>query len=229
MKINCNIADDLLPLYLDDACSEDSKVALEKHLSECTSCREKLERMKAQDIVIPAEKPNSDIQITKYAKKVKQHRLRMAFCAIIICAVSACVLSLLFLTIRDMRIQANPTIYEVEEGVHNLTSNPIETSSIDAGNYVLFTNYTQIEVELPKGIDFDGEIFLWNVKYSSRPILHGKIDPDTNTCVFTGLSSVHQYKITFPEDADFSITISDGRTVSFWNSLKNVLRGIFGL
>ena len=32
MKLNCNIVDDLLPLYLEDICSEDSKAALEKHL-----------------------------------------------------------------------------------------------------------------------------------------------------------------------------------------------------
>lgn len=227
MKINCNIADDLLPLYLDDACSEDSKAALEKHLSECASCREKLERMKAQDITVPVKKTNRDIQIAEYAKKVSRHRLRVVFCTVFLCVASACVLSLLFLTIRDVRIQANPAIYELEEGVHDLTANPIEISSADAGQYVFYTNYKQIKVEIPKGTDFDGEVLLWDVEQSSKPIRHGEIDTDTTTCVFTGLSSAQRYKITFPEDTNFLITVSEGRTVSFWNSLKNVLSEIF--
>ena len=46
MKLNCSIVDDLLPLYLENDCSEDSKVALEEHLKQCPACSEKLERMK---------------------------------------------------------------------------------------------------------------------------------------------------------------------------------------
>ena len=33
MKIHCNIAKDLMPLYIDDALSEESKAAVEEHLT----------------------------------------------------------------------------------------------------------------------------------------------------------------------------------------------------
>lgn len=35
MKITCNIIDDLLPLYVDDMVSEDSRKLVEEHLKEC--------------------------------------------------------------------------------------------------------------------------------------------------------------------------------------------------
>ena len=45
MNMNCRIADDLLPLYVDGVCSPDSRALLEEHLRTCPACREKLKRM----------------------------------------------------------------------------------------------------------------------------------------------------------------------------------------
>lgn len=39
MKVNCEIVQDLLPLYEDGVCSESSRAAIEAHLQECESCR----------------------------------------------------------------------------------------------------------------------------------------------------------------------------------------------
>lgn len=47
MKINCEMAQDLLPLYEDGVCSETSKAAVEEHLSECESCRNLLKAIPA--------------------------------------------------------------------------------------------------------------------------------------------------------------------------------------
>ena len=43
-KISCEIIKDLLPLYYDNVCSNDSKLLVEKHISECTSCRKYLDK-----------------------------------------------------------------------------------------------------------------------------------------------------------------------------------------
>ena len=45
MKINCQIAGDLMVPYLDGTCSEDSKKSLEAHIAGCDACRERLARM----------------------------------------------------------------------------------------------------------------------------------------------------------------------------------------
>ena len=39
MKITCNIIEDLLPLYVDDMVSEDSRQLVEEHLKTCPACR----------------------------------------------------------------------------------------------------------------------------------------------------------------------------------------------
>lgn len=42
MKIPCDMIRDLLPLYYDKVCSEESRQNVEEHLLECESCREEL-------------------------------------------------------------------------------------------------------------------------------------------------------------------------------------------
>ena len=39
MKYSCNVVKDLLPLYVDNICSKESKEILEQHLSECADCK----------------------------------------------------------------------------------------------------------------------------------------------------------------------------------------------
>lgn len=46
MNTSCEIILDLIPLYLDDVCSEDSRRMVEKHISECENCRHEFSRMK---------------------------------------------------------------------------------------------------------------------------------------------------------------------------------------
>ena len=52
MKYNCDMIADLLPLYIDDACSPSSKQAVEEHLSECAPCRKLCEDMRSCDNII---------------------------------------------------------------------------------------------------------------------------------------------------------------------------------
>ena len=45
MKISCEIIRDLLPLYHDGVCSNESKQMIEEHLSNCEKCRTELKEM----------------------------------------------------------------------------------------------------------------------------------------------------------------------------------------
>ena len=45
-RISCNVNKDLLPLYVDDVCSEESKDLVEEHLSECGECQNYYEALK---------------------------------------------------------------------------------------------------------------------------------------------------------------------------------------
>lgn len=229
MKYNCGIIDDLLPLYLDGACSEESKAAIESHLMSCDMCRDKLARMKADNVIPEVIKSDSEITMVKYAQKVKRHRIRLAIGAVVISVVAACVLSLLFLTVKDMHNQANPAIHQVEEGVYNLTLNDLEVAAGKVDDYILFTNNTQIKVTVEKSANYSGEILLWNVDDKNNPVTthYGQVTPDQNFCTFSGLSSAHRYMVTCDGKEEMMLTVTDGRKVSFFGSLKNVLNQIF--
>jgi len=61
----CELINDLLPLYADNVCSEESKAAVAKHIADCDKCRTQLEKMGRPISVNPAE----DIAVMKRIKK----------------------------------------------------------------------------------------------------------------------------------------------------------------
>ena len=231
MNLNCSIVDDLLPLYLEDICSEDSKVTLKEHLQECSDCREKLARMRNSDIISQAGKQEGKFPIADYAKKVKRHRIRVGILVTLISMLAACILSLCFLTISDMHKQANPTVFDIEEGVYNLTAADLETTAAEVGEYILYTNNERIKVSIQEVVSLDGELLLWDATDKNTPYVigYGNVDSITNTCIFTNLSSSQRYKVTCDGDEEISITVSEGRDVSFQSSLRNILGELFNL
>lgn len=44
-KVSCEIIKDMLPLYYDEVCSDDSKRLVEEHLSECNNCKMELDKI----------------------------------------------------------------------------------------------------------------------------------------------------------------------------------------
>ena len=41
MKIKCNVIKDILPLYIENIASEDTRVLIEEHIDECEDCKKK--------------------------------------------------------------------------------------------------------------------------------------------------------------------------------------------
>ena len=52
MKHNCEVVRDLLPLYHDGVCSQESRMMVEEHLKECEACKEELEEIK-KEVSVP--------------------------------------------------------------------------------------------------------------------------------------------------------------------------------
>ena len=61
MKISCNVIQDLLPLYADEACSEESREMVQEHLRECGDCSRMLERMKNDEIEADLKSEKEDV------------------------------------------------------------------------------------------------------------------------------------------------------------------------
>ena len=225
MNISCKIAEDLLPLYLDDSCSEDSRAALEEHLKDCPSCRMKLNRMQS-DIADGIHPGQSAPELADYAKKVRRHRARVAVFAALFSILLSAILALGYLTVRDMRLRSSLHVFEVEPGTHNLTAGDLETTAEEIGQYVFYTNYSQIEVSVQGDAGFQGTIMLWNAADQDSFIQLHDISENAASCTFTGLSSSNRYQISCGNLQGAKITVSEGRTISFWHSLRSVLHGI---
>ncbi len=87
-QISCNVIGDLLPLYVDDVVSADTRRLVEEHLASCPTCQARLEQMR-QPVVLPnfQNVQEQDAQALKGIKrKLKRSRLLVAVCAALLTA-----------------------------------------------------------------------------------------------------------------------------------------------
>ena len=80
MKWNCDLIQDLLPLYAEDLCSAASRQAVEAHLRECESCRRLTAPLPIEE---PADTPAADRAVKKSMKKVKCRWLASLLAAVL--------------------------------------------------------------------------------------------------------------------------------------------------
>ncbi len=71
MKLPCRIIEDLMPLYEDSLCCEESRRAVEAHLSECMTCRDKYHRVNSA-VTIPYRTSREDAAMAKGLKKIRR-------------------------------------------------------------------------------------------------------------------------------------------------------------
>lgn len=91
MGVTCNVIEDLLPIYADGICSEDTKTIIEHHIAVCPECREKLEAMTAK-----LEKNEKKAKIDNPFKKVRNHYIRLVAVTLLVCAIIIAPLSAVF-------------------------------------------------------------------------------------------------------------------------------------
>ena len=64
MKYPCSLIQDLLPLYHDGVCSEESNKIIEAHLSECSSCKDYYNSLCEADEIF-ATPQNAELEIAR--------------------------------------------------------------------------------------------------------------------------------------------------------------------
>lgn len=94
MKLTCGIVMDLLPLYEEGICSEETREAVEVHLKECHTCRSFLEDVQSfpkEEKSLKEEKTaEADKAVAKSFRKVKKHWLLSLI--VVILLIPACYL-----------------------------------------------------------------------------------------------------------------------------------------
>ncbi len=86
MEKTCEIIKDLLPLYIDGVCSEDSKNAVEEHIKTCEDCKRELEDYRGE---ISAVERQEEEVIKKISSRWKKSKTKALFSGIFIMAVIA--------------------------------------------------------------------------------------------------------------------------------------------
>lgn len=71
MKFDCELIQDLLPLYIDNVCSIKSKEIIEEHISECSKCKELLGELGNQAVIQELSNERNRV-IEKHLKKEKK-------------------------------------------------------------------------------------------------------------------------------------------------------------
>lgn len=56
-NLNCSLIKDLLPLYSDGVCSEESIAAVEEHIASCSDCKNELEKISRHITIAPVKDP----------------------------------------------------------------------------------------------------------------------------------------------------------------------------
>ncbi len=96
MKYPCGLIQDLLPLYYDGVCSEESIAIIENHLSECAECKKHYTALgETDDIIITSQNP--DLEMKKAASyqavKRKLHRKQVLIVIITVALLAVIALS----------------------------------------------------------------------------------------------------------------------------------------
>ena len=87
--MNCNIVKDLIPLYIDGCCSEESDRVVEEHLKDCSECKKLFEEMKEPtDIIVTSESPKAFSKINDWKASVLQSVLLFVSFSLITIGVS---------------------------------------------------------------------------------------------------------------------------------------------
>lgn len=96
MKLSCGIIEDILPLYADGICSEESRSAVEEHCGECENCSRKLAAMTAS---LPEKKVTG--KPVNPIKKIVGHYAKIAVLTVI------CTLTAGLLIFKAIELTAN--------------------------------------------------------------------------------------------------------------------------
>ena len=72
MKISCDVIRDLLPLYIDDILSNDSKNLVDEHIEECESCNDELRKLSGDEIHSCAVNLNENNSIYDSLNKIRK-------------------------------------------------------------------------------------------------------------------------------------------------------------
>lgn len=85
MKMNCDIIQDLIPSYVDEICSEASRMCVVEHLAECEKCQKIVKRYQENEI-IGSSLEKKELDGFKKIKQKMQRQTILSYCLLLFVA-----------------------------------------------------------------------------------------------------------------------------------------------
>ncbi len=122
MKISCKIIEDLLPLYCDGVCSQDSKSLVDKHLGECEHCKNIFNSMTDS----PETNRSKEIEKLKSVSKKWYETRKKSIIKGLILGISICLIAILvFLGLTQWTVLPVSTDKMIISDIYELKNNEI--------------------------------------------------------------------------------------------------------
>ena len=110
MKISCEIIRDLLPLYHDNVCSQESCKLIEEHLDSCEECKAELNKYDAE--IKGVNNMNELESLKKIAQKWKNDKKTAFLKGMAVVSIIGCVLSIIAYNLNGSYIDENGYLVE---------------------------------------------------------------------------------------------------------------------
>lgn len=129
-RMHCDIVKDLLPLYVDDVCSEKSRMAIEEHLKNCEGCRKYHESLTGVTPKVVIDRESTFFQESEFIQKIKKK----------ITLDMVCVGFIVFLVVTLGSITWNRYNPEPEFGLFGLIDQRLDIEDVEIKNIYQLKN-----------------------------------------------------------------------------------------
>lgn len=211
MTYPCGIIRDLLPLYIDDVCNEESRIAVSNHLSECEKCSGYYESMKSTEGLIEKQtNSEEDVKMANSLKNIKKKLNKRVKISVISSLSAAAVLFFVFqllfhlplknVDVSDVSVSAN--VYSL-----NKLANDTKFAEAESASTTVFADENDesktISITIPEigdisltqnTIDKSGyaTVISWNSDYFLREISYAEQNNNSSDILY-----VSEFKTTF--------------------------------
>lgn len=201
MKISCNIIEDLLPLYVDDMVSEDSRQLVEEHLKACPTCRRMQEEIMRENHPTDVKKGSDSVQTNKMEAellkkircKIRKKRIASVLLAVAI-VLAAGGIGHYWYYDKENYISWDEANISVKDGKVYSTVNPLgrmkSILSVDQKNMFYMLSETMwTHKEYPSDSNTENE--LWNLQDFQEAYERGADESTDETSFPTGIEHVY--------------------------------------
>ncbi|MCA1011686.1 zf-HC2 domain-containing protein [Halobacillus halophilus] len=200
MKISCNVIRDILPLYVEDMASQDTRDLVEEHIASCENCKKRLEEMRT------FEEPPVDTDIAplrNIQNTLRRKKLQTIILSVMVTLVFA-VVTMAYLT--------TPEYIPYNENAVSIIEKDDGTVLLNFSEEVSGFNVNQSPAADNSGYVYDITTWetIWDQKISKNQLENTVLNPNGET-----VSSIYYYNTDGSENTlIYGDSITNGSVVT---------------